>query len=459
MTTTAIVNGVIVKSSGRTRATLLIGEGRIQAVLSPDQRPAADTTIDADGRYIIPGVIDAHVHLAISQTFEDSCLSESRAAVTGGVTSMIHYLISGSSYFDVYEAHERAVNSHSLIDVAFHGLVTNDLQVAEIPRAVDELNITSFKFHMAMKGVEAGYGIKGVDDGMMFEGMLQIASRAGVLALAHTENIDVILRFRERMVRENPDSKDLSLWRKYRPAFTEEEAIVRCIKLAEAANVPFGVIHNSVGTGPRLLAEGKVRYPRLYMETCPQFLLLNADMPLGTIGKMNPPLRFASDSDALWAAIANRQIDWMGSDHCDYDLESKAGSIWEAGPGLVSGVQMILPTLLDGVNKKKITLERLVAITSENTAKIFGFSPQKSTLDVGCDADLVILDMDREVTIDRETLNGFSPFTPYAGIKVKGWPRTTIVKGEVLYDRGQVNDLTQHRGSVLRQDRLNPPNL
>jgi dihydropyrimidinase len=459
MASLAIVNGVIVKASGRTRATILMDEGKIQAVLSPHERPSAEVTIDAEGRNIIPGVIDAHVHLGISQDFESSCWSESRAAVTGGVTTMIHYLLSPDSYFDVYDSHVKAVEKNSLIDVAFHGLVQNEKQIEEIPRTIDELGMTSYKFHMAMKGVEAGYGIKGVDDGMMFEGMMQVASRKGVLALAHAENIDVILRFRERMVRENPDSKDLSLWRKYRPAFTEEEAIVRCARLAEAAGVPFGVIHNSVGTGPHLLAEARIRYPHLYMETCPQFLMLNADMPLGTIGKMNPPLRSNSDSEALWAAIANRQIDWMGSDHCDYDEASKKGSIWEAGPGLVSGVQMILPTLLNGVNEGRISLERLVEVTSSNTAKIFGFSPQKGTLDVGCDADLVILDMDREVTINAEILNGFSPFTPYDGIKVKGWARTTIGGGQVLYDQGQVNDLTNHRGKIIRQDRNNPPVL
>jgi dihydropyrimidinase len=232
------------------------------------------------------------------------------------------------------------------------------------------------------------------------------------------------------------------------------------MKLAEVAGAPFGVIHNSVGTGPRLLAEAKVRYPHLYMETCPQFLLLNCDMDLGTIGKMNPPLRSAQDSEMLWSALANREIDWMGSDHCDYDRAAKEGSIWDAGPGLVSGVQMILPALLSkGVNEGRITLERLVELTSANAARIFGFAPAKGTIDVGSDADMVVLDLDREVTLDAEVLNGFSDFTPYEGMKVRGWARTTIAGGEVVYDRGEVDDGSPRRGTVLRQDRSNPPVL
>lgn len=435
-------------------------EGRISAILPPEDRPSADETVDAQGRYVIPGVIDAHVHLGLSQSFEDACWNESRAAVTGGVTAMIHYLLSPDSFRSVHATHVRAIEAKSLIDVGFHGMVQNDVQVAEIPQTVRELGLTSYKFHMAMKGPEAAYGIKGVDDGVLYEGLQQVATQPGVLGLVHTENIDVILRFRERWIERWRTDPDSAVWSDSRPAFTEEEAIVRAARLAEHAGAPLGVVHNSVGTGPALLAQAKVRYPHLYMETCPQYLALTSDMKLGNKGKVNPPLRTANDVDLLWQALANRQIDWMGSDHCDYDLASRQGNLWEVGPGLTSGVAMILPVLLSkGVNEGRLTIERLVEVTSATTARLFGFAPAKGCLMVGSDADMVVVDLDHEVVITPEVIHSYSDYSPYEGMRVKGWARTTIAGGHVVYDRGDVNDTTAHRGRLLKQDRNQRPAL
>lgn len=438
--------------SGSRAGTVLTDGGTIQAILDADERPHADTTIDAEGRYLLPGVIDPHVHLGVTRPFADGCRTESQAAVTGGATFMIHYLLSPTSFFDVYDDHQRAIETESLVDIAFHGMIQNDTQVAEIPETFAKLGISSYKFHMAMKGPEAGFGIKGVDDGLMFEGLQQVARCPGAMAIAHTENIDVILRFRERMMAERPDATDIATWEMYRPAFAEEEGIVRAISLARAAGAPLTVAHNSVGTGPKILAAAKVDYPGLYMETCPQFLMLNTGMDLGTAAKMNPPLRSASHSAALWDAIADGQIDFLGSDHCDYDTNDKAGSIWDAAPGLSSGVQMILPCLLsEGVHKRGLAIERVVELSSSNVARLLGYT-KKGSIEVGNDADLVLVDMDREVTLNPQVLNGHSDFTPYQDMVVKGWPRVTIGGGEVLYDRGDLNTTTTHRGRVVRRE-------
>jgi len=460
MRTLTVANAVLVKPTGAAPATVLVGDGRVQALLPPHDRPSAETTIDVEGRYVIPGCIDAHVHLGLSQSFEDACWNESRAAVTGGVTTMMHYLLSPGSFFDVYHEHVKAVEQRAFIDMFFHALVRNDTQVLEIPRTVEELGITSYKFHMAMKGAEAAYGISGVDDGALYEGLLQVAALRGVMALVHAESIDVILRFRERMIAENPGATETAIWSQYRPAFTEEEAIVRAVKLAEVAGAPLGIIHNSVGAGPALLADAKASYPHLYMETCPQYLMLHQDMPLGTWGKVNPPLRSTKDSEKLWSALATGQIDWMGSDHCDYSLATREGTIWDVGPGLPSGMTMILPSLLTGgLNEGRLSLPRIVELTSSTAARLFGLSPQKGTVEVGSDGDLVILDDQREVPITAEVLNSFSDYTPYEGLVAKGWARTTIGGGEVLYDRGEVNETPSRRGRVLRQDRSTAPLL
>jgi dihydroorotase-like cyclic amidohydrolase len=455
-----VKNCLLVRPTGTSAASVHADEGLVRAILPPDDAPAADEVIDADGRYVIPGVIDAHVHLGLSQSFEDACRRESAAAVTGGVTAMMHFLLSAGSFFDVYDEHVKAIETNSLIDIGFHALVLNDTQVAEIPRTVDELGITSYKFHMAMKGPEAAFGIRGVDDGALYEGLLQVATRPGVMALVHAENIDVILRFRDRLKAEFPDTTETAIWSRYRPAFAEEEGIARAFRLGEVAQAPVGIVHNSVGRGPTMMAEARVRYPHLYMETCPQYLVLHKDMDLGTWGKVNPPLRTREDNEALWAALAAGQIDWMGSDHCDYDLASRAGPIWDVGPGLPSGMTMILPTLMsEGVNAGRFPIERLVELTSANAARLFGLAPRKGTLDVGSDADLVVLDATQEVVINAEILNSFSDYTPYDGMAFRGWARTTVGGGEVLYDRGEVNETTRRRGGVLKSDRSNLPVL
>ncbi len=456
----AVINGTLVSPEGRAPATVLLDEGRVQAILPPRDRPSAETIVDAQDRYVIPGLIDPHVHLGLSQSFPDACWHESCAAVTGGVTAMIHYLLSPDSFSSTHPEHARAVEQRSLVDIGFHGMVQNDIQAAEIPETVRTLGITSYKFHMAMKGPEAAYGIRGVDDGLMFEGLQQVATQPGVMALAHTENIDIILRFRERWIERWRTDPQSAVWSDSRPPFTEEEAIVRASCFAENAGAPLGVVHNSVGRGPGLLAQAKVRYPHLYMETCPQYLALTSDMGLGKKGKVNPPLRTQADVDQLWAALRDGQIDWMGSDHCDYDLASREGDLWDVGPGLTSGVTMILPVLLSkGVNEGRISLEQLVAVSSANTARLFGFAPRKGCIAVGSDADLVVVDLSAKVTVDATKINSFSDYTPYEGMTFQGWAETTIAGGEIVYDRGEVDSGTTHRGRVLKQEPDGRPHL
>jgi dihydropyrimidinase len=149
----------------------------------------------------------------------------------------------------------------------------------------------------------------------------------------------------------------------------------------------------------------------------------------------------------------------MGSDHCDYDLASREGDLWDVGPGLTSGVAMILPTMLKGVNEGRITIEQVVALTSANTARIFGFSPSKGSIAVGSDADLVVIDLEAEVTVTPEIVHSYADYSPYEGMTFRGWARTTIAGGEIVYDRGEVNDGGSRRARVLKQDPDHRPPL
>lgn len=460
MTSLTVKDATVVRPSGRSRSTIHIDDGVVTALLPPNESPAADRTVDARGAFVLPGVIDAHVHLGVIPKFADSCRTESAAAVTGGATSMWHYLLSPGSFKDVHQQHVDDIEANSLIDMGFHALVTNEQQVAEIPETVDELRLTSYKFHMAMKGPEAAYGIKGLDDGSILEGLRQVAKRPGVMALIHAENIDVILHNRARAMAAAPDATDTAVWSRHRPHFTEEEAIVRSSLLAETAGAPLTVIHTSVGRGPELLRQARARYPHLYMETCPQYLVLDMDMPLGTWGKVNPPLRTKSDQILLWDGLVDGTVDWMGSDHCDYDLATREGTIWDVGPGLPNGMTMILPVLLsEGVNKGRLSLERVVELTSARFARLMGVSPRKGALEVGSDGDLVMVDMNKQVRIESEMLNSYADYSPYEGLELTGWPRMTVAGGDVLYEDGEVDRDSSHRGSLITVSPDNMPVL
>ncbi len=449
MPSLSIANANVVKATGCHPATVLVDEGLIRAIVDSADRPEADEEIDARGRYLLPGVIDPHVHFGLSQSFGAACRTESEAAVAAGVTAVMHYLTAENSHLATYEEHASAVEKNSLIDVGFHCMIKNELQVAEIPRAFAELGIGSFKFHMAMKGPESAYGIAGVDDGLMFEGFQSVAQCPGALAIVHAENIDVILRQREAMRLAHPEATDIATWERYRPAFTEEEAISRSIHLARAAGVPLAIAHTSVGTGPAIAVDAQRNGTAVYVETCPQFLMLHTGMNLGVEAKMNPPIRSAANSTLLWQELIAGRVDWMGSDHCDYLSSDKAGSIWDAGPGLPSGMQMILPSLLDrGVRTGQLSIEEVVRLTSTNPARAFGLSG-KGAIEVGNDADLIVVDTDLRRNITAQSLRGYSDFSPYEGLEVTGWPIITIVGGVVLYDHGELDSTTTRRGRVL----------
>lgn len=447
-----VENCIAVGSQGQVNCSILIEEGKIVALLSPQDRPSAEVKIDARGRFVIPGGIDTHVHLGLGgQSFASDCLTESRSAVTGGITTFIQYLVDpapGGSYIEIYDRYAAEVRKNSLIDTAFHIRIQGQKHVAEIPRYVNELHVTSFKFNLADPILpEGAEGYSGVDGALLLDGLRAIASRSGCIALVHSENREIVQRY----VRKSGGrgANDLAAWCDSHPPFAEEESIASALFWAEMARAPLAIAHMTVGRGVELLGNHKLNYPFLYGETCPQYLMLNRDLPLGALGKCVPPVRTVEDMEMLWQGLAEGVIDFMGSDHCAYTAYSKSSDIWQAPSGL-PGTGMILPILLsEGVNQGRITLERLVGVTSYNAARIFGFYPRKGNINVGADADLVILEMEKEVIVTPAILNSIVDYTPYEGYVCRGWPLLTIVGGRVVCEEGRIVDEAV-RGHVLQ---------
>ena len=444
-----VTGGRIVRPDGAIEAGLAIRDGVIAALVTPSERVEARRTIDAGGRYVVPGLIDTHLHLGTAaQSFPDDCRSESRHAVTGGVTTLLPFVITRGAYADVLPEMQRAVAAESLVDMLFHAIVIREAQIDEIPRMAHELGVRSFKTFMAYKGREISpSGIQGMGDGEIFSVFEQVAKIPGGIAIVHAENMDLIELHQKPFIAAN--RQDTAAWSDGRPVFGELEAIRRMVAFADAAGVQLLIPHMGVGLGSEFLRRKAVGHGRVATETCPHYLLFDKDTDRGVMGKVNPPLRSAEHVEALWQRLVDGTIDVLGSDHCPFTKSVKGNDLWSARAGITGGSAMILPVLLtEGVARGRLTMSQLVTLTSTNAARLFGLYPKKGALEVGSDADLVIVDLDREVKVELPTLNSVVDFSPYEGWVARGWADTTIAGGEVVYEQGQVV-ATQARGRYL----------
>ena len=440
MTADLFVKGArVVKPDAIVDCGLAIRARAIAAVLAPGETVDARRTLDAGGRYVLPGLLDTHLHLGTAaQSFASDCATESRHAVTGGVTTLLPFVITRGSYFEVLPELQTAVAARSLVDMVFHAIIIREAQIGEIPRLAHEFGVRSFKTFMAYKGREISpSGIQGMGDDQIFSVFRQVAQIRGAIAIVHCENMELIDLHQQPFIAAN--RQDTAAWSDARPVFGELEAIRRMVAFAEAAGVQLLIPHVGVGLGSEFLRQKAWGRGRVATETCPHYLVFDKDRDRGVMGKVNPPLRSAEHVEALWERLVDGTIDVVGSDHCPFTKEVKGTDLWSARAGITGGSAMILPVLLtEGVRRGRLGIQRVVELTSANAAKLFGLYPRKGALEVGSDADLVIVDLDREVQVDLRTLDSVVDFSPYEGWVARGWPDTTIAGGQVVYEKGEV---------------------
>ena len=418
---------------------LAVQDGAISAVLRPGETLAARRTIDAGGRFVIPGLLDTHVHLGnAAQSFAADCATESRHAASGGVTTLMPFVITRDSYLDVLGDMQRAVRAGSVIDMLFHAIIVRAPQIDEIPRVAAEFGVRSFKTFMAYKGREASpSGIQGMGDDQIFSVFQRVRDIPGGVAIVHCENMEIIELYQKPLMAAG--RQDTAAWSDGRPAFGELEAIRRMCEFAQAVGVQLLVPHMGVGLGSEFLRQKAWGAGRVATESCPHYLAFDKDTDRGVQGKVNPPLRTREHIEALWERLVDGTIDVMGSDHCPYTKAAKGDELWTARAGITAGSAMILPVLLtEGVKRGRLTMSDVVCLTSYRAARLFGLYPKKGAIEVGSDADLVIVDTDREVKVDLPTLQSVADFSPYEGYVARGWPATTIVGGQVVYDAGEI---------------------
>jgi dihydropyrimidinase len=437
---TLITGATIVDEDGLRNADIGVqGEQIVGLFERSSAEVVARKTIDAQGLHVLPGVIDPHTHIGLGSATD--WLSETEAAVRGGVTTVINYVMGGSSYFSLVADEHAAAAEATCVDYALHVVPCTEEHLHELPRYARELGVTSFKYFMSFRGNEGAYlGVSGTDDGYLYRYLRLVAELPGSIANVHPENIEVVWTLRDEVRTAGLDG--LEGWDASRPDFVEAEALGRAAYLAACVGAPLYLVHISAAKCLEEIRRARQRIfdgPPLYAETCPHYLTHHVASPVASLGKVNPPLRRERDCEALWEGLKDGTIETVGSDHVPRRRELKEKSIWEATAG-IAGLGTTLAVLIsEGYHKHGLDLPTVTKVTSSNAARIFGIYPQKGAIRVGSDADLVLVDLDEERSVTADTWGGGAGYNLYEGWRMKGWPRTTMLRGQIVYDAGNVS--------------------
>lgn len=413
-----------------------IKDGRIAALLEPGVQAEADEVVDCRDRWIMPGLIDPHTHIGFGSNDTDF-QTESRSAAIGGVTGLLTFHRSADLRQSTAPWRERG-EEQSLIDFGFHFGMTSKLHVETLREAAKTFGVTSVKVYLMYKGASgAAKGFTEIDDGMLYAAMLETAKIKGGVLGVHCENVEVIPVFRDPL--KAAGRNDLPVWDEQSPGFLEAENVFRVAYFGEKAECPVNIVHmssrESLDIVRRLRRPGRAP---INVETCSHYLALTKDAPIGFLGKVNPPLRSQADVDALWEGIAEGIVTTVGSDHVPRKRETKGPDIWKASAGF-PGLGTLLPVLIsEGVHKRGLPIETIAAVTSSNVASLYSL-PNKGRIALGMDADLVVVDPDREIVIDPATQESFSDYSPYEGMRFKGAPVRTILRGRTIAVDGKVD--------------------
>jgi dihydropyrimidinase len=418
------------------RVDVGIAGGRI-AQLGGDMR--APSEIQADGKLLLPGGVDAHVHLSSAPgeragpAWVDDFTSGSAAALAGGITTVgnMTFGAPGESLREALARETEVASRQAIADVFLHPVVgiPDQRTLSEIPLLLEADGCSSIKVFLSNPRFDEHV------DG--YTEAIQRAGDAGLVSMLHCEDATLIRHATRRLVERGDTS--LEHFAESRPVVAEVVATQRAVAIAEATGAPVYLVHLSSERALDVCAAARARGVRVYVETRPLYLHLTSDVfgepePGRYVGQ--PPLRSSNDVEALWAGLRAGLVDTVCTDHAPWSRAAKvdpAHDLEHLRPG-VENLQLLLPMLYsEGVRGGRLTLERLVALTSTNAARLFGLYPRKGALMVGSDADMVVFDPTLERTVSADMLKSNADYSVYEGWRVTGWPVLTLRRGEVVY--------------------------
>ena len=438
---TLIKNGTIVTAVDQYRGDVFVQDEKIELIgTSLDLQ--ADKVIDATGKFVLPGGIDVHTHLDMpfgGATSADDFETGTIAAAFGGTTSIVDFAIQykGQTLHHAWETWMKKADGKAVVDYGFHMIMTdlNDQTEQEMDALVKQ-GVTSFKLFMAYRGIFM------LDDGSIFKALLRTGQNGGTICM-HAENGDVIDVLVQRALKAGHTAPKYHALT--RPARAEAEATHRAIALAEIADVPIYIVHLSAAEALEMVTEARDRGLHAYAETCPQYLFLSYDNYEepdfnGSKYVMSPPLRDRAKQAQLWRGLAFNDLQCISTDHCPFCMKEKHlgehdfSKIPNGAPGIETRMSLVYD---GGVREGRISMNRFVELTATSPAKIFGLFPRKGTIAPGSDADIVVFDPNRTMTLSAKTLHMNVDYNPYEGRQVTGATDTVLTRGRVIIENGK----------------------
>lgn len=431
-----IKNGTVVNGSESFKADIAVENGKITQIGTDIASTDNANVVDASGKLVLPGAIDAHTHLAMpfgGTISSDDYFAGTRAAACGGTTTVFDFVLQdfGETMVDAVKRRDAMCAPVAAVDYSYHVAVkdvSGDL-LDSIEDAV-KFGVPSFKVFMV-------YDF-GVTDGVFYK-VLKKAKECGALIGVHAENNEMVNTLTAQYLSEGKTSA----WYHYmsRPEFVEAEADIRAIHWAKALDAPLYIVHLANKEGVKAVTQAKDEGYKIYAETCPQYLEFTCDVYKREDGRnfvCSPPMKGEESRQALWDAIKRGDIDTIATDHCPFQSYEKdwGKDDFTKIPNGCAGIENMYPYMLSAANEGKITYEKAVEICSENPAKIFGCR-DKGSIAIGKDADIVIYNPKTEFTITNDKMHSDCDHTIWEGVKLKGYPEQTYSRGRLVYDKGE----------------------
>ncbi|MBQ3487975.1 MAG: dihydropyrimidinase [Clostridia bacterium] len=430
----------------------LLTEGQRIVQVGGNINAPADQLIDGSGCFVFPGFIDTHTHFDLevgSTVTADDFVSGTKAAVVGGTTTVLDFATQerGMTMMDAFQKWSKKAEGSSC-HYGFHMAVSewNEDRIAEIPRMIEN-GVTSFKMYMVYDNMR-------VSDGQIYEAIQRLAKEDCIIGI-HCENDDIIkARVRELKAAGKTSSRYHAV---SRPNVVEADGVGRLMDAAYLAKGPAWVVHLSTREGLAIARRARERGQEVYLESCPQYLVLEESMydePDGAKYVMSPPLRSKVDQEALLKAMGTGEIDWIGTDHCSFTMAQKAAGKDDfsktpnGGAGVQNRAEIVYTRAVKGGYIDMVAMGQLL---STRAAKLFGMYPRKGVLQAGSDADIVIFDPDAPHTIHMATNLHACDNSPYEGYEAAGMARDVILNGELVVETGKL--IAAGRGEYVRRDR------
>lgn len=452
-----IKNGKIFSNGAFFYGTVVVKDGKIISLCKEIDEIEFGDCIDAEGKLVLPGMIEPHIHIREpGRPDRGTFLTETMAAAAGGVTTILEHPIAKPPQYskEILESRIKDADDKCIIDFGFYGAAGS-----KYPEKIKEMgkqDIVAFKtfLHEAPEGRDEEFiGLTMANDGEMYFGFKEVA-KTGKLCAVHAENNDIIHKMISYFRKEGKISPIYHC--ESRPKIAEYETVEKLLNFVRECGVKLIFCHISTPEAMELIKNAKLEGLEVYLETCPQYLLLTEEEVIkhGVYAKCNPPLRKKEDVEKLWKYVNDGSVDFIGSDHATYTVEEKERGredIFIAPSGFL-GVDLRLPLMLNAVNEGKVKLERVIKLLSEDVARSFKIFPQKGIIQVGSDADFVIVDMKKKFTVRKEENYSQSKEIAYIyeGIELQGKPEYTIVRGKIVMEKGKVNIENKGWGKLVK---------